>query len=779
MIAPPRSAAGAAPRALVLAVALRWLGAIAIVGVAAARCVIVFAPQVVFDIDPAIAYVVYRDGTMDAATLPGLGPAGSLFLDALLLAACGAALLGETLARRGIEWPILALALVPAPAVAWHGLADAGDLWRGSTWLAAAVACVTAAHLGRDRSIRLAMVSLLAAVLVPVLMRGALQSAISIDGWSLRGPEHRETIAEFERYRDEFYRDRGWEQDSASARIYEERLRQPDPRGWFPTTNIFASMMAFGVVLCAGLCVGAVKDRLGAKWVVALAAGAGAAAAALLLSGSKGAVLAAAAGLAMLAAPWWARGRLRDVLARRGGVLAIGLVLAAALAIAVRGLLGESLLGERSLLFRWHYLAGAAQIVVRHGLIGAGPNGFQAAYLECRLPRSPEEVMSAHNLAADWLADLGLAGLGWVALVAILVWRAGGRLQGQEPGGGYVPARKLLLAAGAVALVALAPAVLVEYAAVDTPAKELSRLAGLVGFVLAAVILNGALERSRQALADWTVAAAAVALVVHAQIEMTFFDPGSVTWMMSVLGLAGGTGGRFGAGGDAPRRAHMIVGAASGALLLGAAAALSLIGAARAARAEAMTVGAARLIVNARGAEQQTWARQEAAGLLETAWREHMPSDAALLDQAVRELLKAAQLAKETDRPRLAAAAVELARRAAAAGGRPSSTALLAEALSLKALLSGESADWQEAFEAARQLAAMDPHGIAPWRTLGDVLWAGGRRDDAAAAYERALRNDENFALDPMRQLSTRDRGIIQDRIAEARGLQESFPLRK
>jgi tetratricopeptide (TPR) repeat protein len=298
---------------------------------------------------------------------------------------------------------------------------------------------------------------------------------------------------------------------------------------------------------------------------------------------------------------------------------------------------------------------------------------------------------------------------------------------------------------------------------------ELSRTVGLLGFVLAAVILNGALERSRQALADWTVAAAAVTLVVHAQIEMTFFDPGSVTWMMCVLGLAGGAGGVGGAGGAAPRRAHVIVGAGAGALLLGAAVALSLGGAARSARAESLSVAAAKLIVNARGTEQQAWARQEAAGLLEIAWREHVPADTALVEQAARQLLMAAQLVREDERQRLVDAAVEHARQAAAAGGRPSSSALLAEALNFKAALSGESSDWQEAFDAARQLAEMDPHGIAPWRKLGDVLWAGGRPDDAAAAYERALRNDGNFALDPMRQLSSRDRGTIQDRIAEAR----------
>ena len=36
--------------------------------------------------------------------------------------------------------------------------------------------------------------------------------------------------------------------DSAAARLYERRLRQADPRGWFPTTNVFASVMAFGLV---------------------------------------------------------------------------------------------------------------------------------------------------------------------------------------------------------------------------------------------------------------------------------------------------------------------------------------------------------------------------------------------------------------------------------------------------------------------------------------------------------------------------------------------------
>jgi hypothetical protein len=763
MSAGPASAAGVATRARALAVALRWIGAAGIAGIAAVRCVIVFAPQVVFDVDPSIAYVAQLDGTMDPALLPGLGPAGSLLLDALLLAACGCALLGETLTRRGLEWPLLALALVPVPAVAWHGLSDAGDLWRGATWLAAAVACVTAAHLGRDRALRLAMVSLLAAVLVPVLLRGALQSELRLGAWTLVGPEHRATIAEFERHRDEYFRERGWAHGSASARIYEERLRQADPRGWFPTTNIFASMTAWGLVLCAGLGAGAVRDRLGARWVAALAVGAAASGAGLAASGSKGAALAAAAGLVMLAAPWWARGKLGPILARRGWALALGLVVAAAAAIALRGLIGEWW-GERSLLFRWHYLCGAATIVLRHGLLGVGPDGFQAAYVEARPLRSPEEVMSAHNVGADWLADLGAAGLAWTALVALMVWRAGARAQGAEAGGGYVPGRRVLLAAAAVALAGLAPAVLVEYAVVDSPAKEVCRLAGIVGFVAAAAVLAGALERSRQARADWTLAAGAVVLVVHAQIEMTFFDPGSVVWMMSVVGLAGGARLRA----LPPGRA--LAGAGAAALLLAAAAYLSLAGAARTARAEALAVEAARLIVNARGSEPQAWARQEAADLLETAWREHMPSDTALLELSARQLLIAAELSREAERLRLADDAIERAGRAADAGGKPSATALLADAWALKASLTGAEADWREAVGAARRRVALDPNGIASWRKLGDVLWAAGHAASAAPAYEQALRNDANFALDPMRQLAPDERRTIEERIAAAHG---------
>src|SRR5262245_46811603 len=95
------------------AAGMRWMGLIGIAAIAIVRCLILFAPQVVFDTDPAL-----RDST----PLAGLGPAGSMLLDVLLLASCVIALLGEwRTGARGVDWPIVLLSLIPMPVVLWHG----------------------------------------------------------------------------------------------------------------------------------------------------------------------------------------------------------------------------------------------------------------------------------------------------------------------------------------------------------------------------------------------------------------------------------------------------------------------------------------------------------------------------------------------------------------------------------------------------------------------------------------------------------------------------------
>ncbi|MHC4902076.1 MAG: O-antigen ligase family protein [Planctomycetota bacterium] len=729
---------------------LRWTGAIGIATVAVMRCVVTFAPRLLFDVDPAI----------DPTPLPGLGPGGSLVLDCLLLAMCGCGLLGEALSRRGIDWRLLALALIPAPVILWHGAHDALDLWRGSTWLAAAVACAVVAHLGRDRTLRAILIALLVSVLVPIVLRGASQSAFNVGGLTLRGPEYADTIAEFEANQDLFFADRGWTPDSPAAQIYERRLRQPDPRGWFPTTNIYASMMAFGLVLFVGLAVASIRNGVGRRWLVAFCLGAVIAGGALSMSRSKGAVLASAAGLALLCAPW-AGAQLKTLFARHGGLIAVVLVAATLLGVVFRGaVLPESWLGEKSLLFRWHYLVGAGRVVSDHLIAGVGPDGFQSAYTAVRVPRSPEEVASAHSMFADWLAMLGVLGAAWLALVFILVWRGGGShdTTGDDTGDAPAPAspRLPLLAAAIVAVLGLMSALPFEAADMDTLGTEIGRGAGILGYVSAAAGLGLVLGRMRSPPVDRALGCAAVVLVIHGQIEMTFFDPGSVTWMMCILGLAGGAVAR--PAGPRPGMAVSIV-------LVVFAVGLLLVGARGVLMAQARIFEAARLLYppeeTPRDLARQ---REQAAGLLGTAY-DLRPSWVMPLDEAVKQLLVAATLVEGPRRLELIDNAFAHAERAVADHGKPTSIARAGEAAWFRATETGEPDDWQRAIELNRRLTDLDPHGISSWQRYGDALWEGGRRDEAATAYQRALDNDANFELDPLKQLSARDRNALRQRI--------------
>ncbi len=757
-----------------LAPALRWVGGLGILAVAAARCVTVFAPQVVFDVDPAI----------DPAPLAGLGPSGSLALDALGLAACGFGLVGEILSRRRVDWLLLVAALAPLPVVLFHGATDLGDLWRGSTWVVAAGSAAVIAHLGRDPRLRRVLLALLVALLVPIGLRGVSQSAVSLFGISLTGAEHSETVSQFEANRAAFFADRGWHRDSAAARIYERRLRQPDPRGWFPSANIFASLMAVGLVLSAGL---ALRTRDGPWRLGLLCVGGIVACGLLLLAGSKGGMTGAAVGLGLLGAAhlsrrlWEARAR-----PRAGSVVALGIVGGMLLAVVVRGtLLPESFLGDRSLLFRWHYLQGAAGVIASEGVVGVGPDGFQEAYIAHRPPRSPEEVTSAHNAFADWLATLGLSGAAWIALLVVLLWRAGsllvpGSASGERPpppapptppstGTGALSrdvASVTLFSAAAVAVVALVPAVMIEAQNLGTLGAQVGRMGGVVGYIIVAAGLGHVLQRLGPTAINQALAAAAVVLGLHGMIEMIFFDPGSVVWVMCVVGLAGAV--RVVPSDDGKRSPALVVGLAMCVVLFAASVWLGGVVSPRLDRQQARMILAARSLHDSAESSGST-RRPDARARLDAADRLFeayliAPANHRLLQDATRQLLLAAGILEGDRRREVVGRAIELSERAVREHEQLSSIALAATAWRLEALATGRPEAWQRTIEHARRLTELDPHGIASWRRLGDVYWDAGRRDDAAAAYGRALEADRNFELDPLKQLSDRDRDQILQR---------------
>lgn len=728
-----------------VAALMRWAGLAGIAGVAALRCLIVFAPQVAFDVDPGV----------DPTSLSGVGPGGSLLLDAILLASCALAILGEWRSGRGIDLRLMVLALAPAPVLVWHGWNDGLDLWRGMTWVSAALAAATAAHLARDRAMRALLLALLAGVIAPILIRGVSQITV----------EHADMMRLFEARRDEFLAARGWDPDSSAARIYERRLRQPQPLGWFATSNIFAALAATGLVLWAGLSIAAYRARLASGWPAAMALLAMACAAMLWMTGSKGAVLAALVGTGLLLAAV-AMPRVGQVVRRHPGRVVLALIALALLAVMIRGvLLPESFANERSLLFRWHYMTASARMFMDSPLAGVGPDGYQAAYTLFRAPRNPEEVMSAHSMFLDWICTLGVSAFAWIALLTWLLAPVPG--QPDEPAAdehqASQPRRLRFFAAGSAAAVACI-GVLIEAATLDPFAMGI-RVLGALAFLAAALLTLRAAIAARSFNVDIALIASVAVLLMHSQIEMTFHQPGAVTWAwLMIAGVSPGSAKRA-------LRAWRWSGPSVALVVAGLAFWIGLRDAIPALRQEARMAEAASALGGALRSTashaQMLHARRAAARQLVEAY-EIWPRNPLPLDAAAIQLELACAAPGGPEPMGLLLEAQEIIDRAILAHGRPASIAIAASIAARLAGVADAPESWAAAIAHARALAERDPNGIGAWRRLGDVLWAAGAIGDAATAYRRALRNDANSELDDLKRMSDRDRALVQRRVEES-----------
>lgn len=341
-----------------------------------------------FDVDPMISSVPSI----------GLGPTAAFAIDLAAIATSGVllALLAAAGHRpRWIETLVLTLASV---SLLWHGSlapsAALDHLLLGATWAAAGWCAVAVSVASRIEVCRRLALMVSVGIVACIAMRCAAQYF-----W-----EHPQTVREFESQKDRILASNGWLPGSPSARLFERRLLDPAPLGWFGLTNVVATFAAAALVLACGLLAGAWRrvDRAGqfASLVAATIAGA-----LLIACGSKGAFAAAGLGVALVGLTAF-----RPMSSRLGVAVLLALPVGVLLAIALRAMLGETL-SERSLLFRAQYLEAAARIITAHPFVGVGPAGFKDAYLLAKNPLSPEEVLSPHNLFADFTAALGLGGV--------------------------------------------------------------------------------------------------------------------------------------------------------------------------------------------------------------------------------------------------------------------------------------------------------------------------------------------------------------------------------
>ncbi len=473
----------------------------------------------------------------------GIGPAESITLDVIALV--GAAFLAAFAPRpaQRVDWLIVILFTIGAAAVLLHacvsaGHAEPGTLGNrriGASWLSAILSAGALWLCRRDQSLHRVAAAVLLGFVAMLVAKAAQQIFI----------EHPQTVQAYRSDPARYLAGQGLLPGTPMARSFERRLLQPEATGWFGLANVFATLMAAATVIAAALVVLAHlrRPRLPSAPIAIIALSTLAALFGLLTAGAKGGALAAAVGftgflLAAASPRITLSARSRSLL---GSAFGLAAVLGPIALIFIRGQIGERW-SELSLLFRWFYIQGASRIFAAHGL-GVGPDGFQQAYLLAKPPISPEEVTSPHSIMFDWLADLGIPGIAWIALLLIAAAAIGRVLAAtsQAPPEPTTPipaapadrseTRFILLIPGLATLLAA----WLERGAV-TPDGALVRLIGLASWCAVAwAVLNIA-----RAVPAWPIAfaAGAAAILAHIQIDVAATWPQSTCLIFILIALA-------------------------------------------------------------------------------------------------------------------------------------------------------------------------------------------------------------------------------------------------
>ena len=694
-----------------------------------------------FDVDPM---------TVDAAAV-GLLPGFRLWLDAIML--LGAALILAAHARQRIPacgW-VLLLAVIPIPLLLWHGWGDPVDLEQGSLWIASVISAVALAHAALDARLRAIGTCIVLGGLALVLVRAVSQVA-----WDIPA-----TIAWFEANREETLAMRGLEPGSSAALVFERRLRGAAPTAWFTTANLLASVMAAGASAWLAITIASVRAKLtsGVSGLCALLAVA--MAAMVIASGSRGGIVVLVIGVCfVVASVCWSRW------SRVGGLVAVSLVLLALLAAPLSGLLGD-LPGTRSLLIRNGYVTGAADIVMESPLAGVGPGGFREAWLTARSPESPEEIDSPHAMPWDWAAAIGVASLAWMALVLAALWWSSRSCRPTLLSTEAWPLCRITFSAAALIVgFGLARTQMLEVITMGS-AVAFFRILGWLLFIALAGFLGWLWKRAETGI-TWGLCAAAVVLVIHAQVEMTIEQATTAPWLLAVLGLAAPIRSQ---GEETASRSPGVMIAGLGA---GVAAALAILvviigawpatSAQRAERVHGMLINSGRSLDNTSGLVTLSGRESAADGLLEAA---AIRDDDRLRFVAAEQLLAGLSLAMQATTPPSETQA-EAARQRAfniAMDVFDRTGSVPAGQLAVTVMMgSGDAADLAKAVVVAERVAAADPAGLWSNRHLADALWESGERDVAAGVYQRVLELNAARTIDPLRQLSDADRTLIEER---------------
>ncbi len=386
----------------------------------------------------------------------------------------------------------------------------------------------------------------MAHVLIAALLAGGVTNAVKCI--SQRADEFDE-LREYWEEQKPALAQRGVDLGSPALVNYERRLRSGEAYGHLYHPNVTASCLTMGLLVAAGLFIGALRKpglNVNERAAAGLVAGtvAGVLCAGLYLTGSAGAAGAAAtAGLLLLAlgvVRRWIKAHTRGVFA----LLAAAYVAVIA-AGAGYGLLKRTL-PHTSLAFRWQYWQAAVRTVADAPLTGVGRENFRAAYLLHKSPDSTEEVSNPHNLWLSLLVELGPLGLiAGILLIGTAVYAALRNLGEAERPSPAPAGHGMLIAAAAAVLLTHAVFSGEQFSEPGIPLLWAVFVAGVwvAGFVVGYLLIVQVDEHP--AAAVWLVAGLAAALcaaLMHNLIGFSLFTPAGLSAFAVLAAAACGLG---------------------------------------------------------------------------------------------------------------------------------------------------------------------------------------------------------------------------------------------
>ncbi|MCI0360617.1 MAG: O-antigen ligase family protein, partial [Planctomycetaceae bacterium] len=306
--------------------------------------------------------------------------------------------------------------LAAAALVGWHTLSGVAAVYAANgrqalnmTWQMLSYA--TAAFLLRQLLRTPAQCRALVVVMI------ALASLEAVQGYYEYFISKPAALVQFHKNPEQAYQELGAVTQSQREHL-RWRIENIEPIVTFALTNSLAGLLAPWLIALMGIALSLLETRSSPRALAGAIVFTAVILGCLLLTKSRTAVLATAAGIVLLAlygrsTGWRIGWRVPLIVALIAVVIGLGVVAVGGLDVQV---LSEA---PTSVLYRIQYWRSTAAIIAEYPLLGCGPGQFQEAYAAYKLPEASETPRDPHNFLLEIWSTAGTPALLALLLVAL------------------------------------------------------------------------------------------------------------------------------------------------------------------------------------------------------------------------------------------------------------------------------------------------------------------------------------------------------------------------